>query len=48
MTMIRQTWDEVRHAQLGTQLLESYCGELGEYPDSLAGRAAAGGRRRPP
>ena len=37
MTMIRQTWDEVRHAQLGTQLLESYGGELGEYPDSLAG-----------
>ena len=37
MAIARQTWDEVRHAQLGTQLLESYGGELGEYPDSLAG-----------
>jgi hypothetical protein len=37
MTMIRQEWDEVRHAQLGTQLLESYGGEFGEYPDTLGG-----------
>jgi hypothetical protein len=37
MAMSRQTWDEVRHAQLGMGLLESYGGELGEYPDTLAG-----------
>jgi uncharacterized ferritin-like protein (DUF455 family) len=37
MAMARQTWDEVRHAQLGTQLLESYGGEVGDYPDTLAG-----------
>ena len=37
MAMARQTWDEVRHAQLGMGLLESYGGELGEYPDTLAG-----------
>ena len=37
MAMARQTWDEVRHAQLGTQLLNSYGGEVGEYPDTLAG-----------
>ncbi|MEP7216990.1 MAG: hypothetical protein ABI782_12115, partial [Anaerolineaceae bacterium] len=37
MAMARQTWDEVRHAQLGIGLLESYGGELGEYPDTLAG-----------
>jgi hypothetical protein len=45
MAMARQTWDEVRHAQLGTRLLESYGGVLGEYPDTLAGSsgAAAGG-----
>ncbi|MGE3073348.1 MAG: hypothetical protein AB7N24_04585 [Dehalococcoidia bacterium] len=35
--MARQTWDEVRHAQLGTELLKSYGGEIGEYPDTLAG-----------
>jgi uncharacterized ferritin-like protein (DUF455 family) len=33
----RQTWDEVRHAQLGMGLIESYGGEVGEYPDTLAG-----------
>ena len=37
MAMARQTWDEVRHAQLGTELLKSYGGEIGEYPDTLAG-----------
>ncbi len=37
MAMARQTWDEVRHAQLGTGLLESYGGAVGEYPDTLAG-----------
>jgi hypothetical protein len=37
MAMARQTWDEVRHAQLGVGLLESYGGEVGEYPDTLAG-----------
>jgi hypothetical protein len=37
MAMSRQTWDEVRHAQLGMGLLESYGGRLGEYPDTLAG-----------
>jgi hypothetical protein len=37
MAMARQTWDEVRHAQLGMGLLESYGGEVGEYPDTLAG-----------
>ncbi len=37
MAMARQTWDEVRHAQLGMGLLESYGGKVGEYPDTLAG-----------
>ena len=37
MAMARQTWDEVRHAQLGIGLLESYGGVVGEYPDTLAG-----------
>jgi hypothetical protein len=44
--MARQTWDEVRHAQLGTGLLESYGGRVGEYPDSLAGQAQAAGRQQ--
>lgn len=35
--MARQTWDEVRHAQLATGLIESYGGHIGEYPDTLAG-----------
>jgi uncharacterized ferritin-like protein (DUF455 family) len=35
--MVRQTWDEVRHARLGTELLEHYGGTLGDYPDTLAG-----------
>src|SRR5215204_6629596 len=37
MAMARQTWDEVRHAQLAVGLLQSYGGEIGEYPDTLAG-----------
>jgi uncharacterized ferritin-like protein (DUF455 family) len=37
MAMARQTWDEVRHAHLATDVLESYGGEIGEYPDTLAG-----------
>ncbi|MEX1022429.1 MAG: hypothetical protein WD058_04710 [Dehalococcoidia bacterium] len=39
--MVRQTWDEVRHARLGTELLEHYGGTLGEYPDTLAGSSDA-------
>ncbi len=41
LAMVRQTWDEVRHARLGTELLESYGGVLGEYPDTLAGASQA-------
>jgi hypothetical protein len=37
MAMARQTWDEVRHAQLAKGMLESYGGTVGEYPDTLAG-----------
>ena len=37
MAMARQTWDEVRHAQLGIGLMESYGGAVGEDPDTLAG-----------
>ena len=37
MAMARQTWDEVRHAQLATGVIESYGGKIGEYPDTLAG-----------
>ncbi len=39
MAIARQTWDEVRHAQLATGVLESYGGHIGEYPDTLAGGA---------
>jgi hypothetical protein len=39
MAMARQTWDEVRHAWLAIGLIESYGGEIGEYPDTLAGGA---------
>ena len=48
MAMVRQTWDEVRHARLGTELLElEYDGTLGEYPDTLAGSGGRGaGARR--
>ncbi len=37
MAMARQTWDEVRHAWLAKGLVESYGGEIGDYPDTLAG-----------
>ena len=37
MAMARQTWDEVRHAQLAKGVLESYGGTVGEYPDTIAG-----------
>jgi hypothetical protein len=37
MAIARQTWDEVRHAHLAMGLIESYGGEIGEYPDTLAG-----------
>jgi hypothetical protein len=46
LAMARQTWDEVRHAQLGVGLLESYGGIVGEYPDSLAGGVQAAGREQ--
>ncbi|HZP57264.1 MAG TPA: hypothetical protein VFC53_06885 [Dehalococcoidia bacterium] len=39
MAIARQTWDEVRHAQLAKGLVESYGGEIGDYPDTLAGGA---------
>jgi uncharacterized ferritin-like protein (DUF455 family) len=39
MAMARQTWDEVRHAWLAIGLIESYGGEIGDYPDTLAGGA---------
>jgi len=42
MAIARQTWDEVRHAQLATGVLESYGGTIGEYPDTLAGGGGAG------
>jgi uncharacterized ferritin-like protein (DUF455 family) len=37
LAMARQTWDEVRHAQLALGLLESYGGDVTEYPDTLGG-----------
>jgi uncharacterized ferritin-like protein (DUF455 family) len=37
MAMARQTWDEVRHAQLALGLLDSYGGRIDEYPDTLGG-----------
>jgi len=43
MAMARQTWDEVRHAQLALGLLESYGGKIDEYPDTLGG---GGGQMR--
>ncbi len=42
MAIARQTWDEVRHAQLAKGVLESYGGKVGEYPDTLAGGQGAG------
>ena len=41
--MARQTWDEVRHAQLALGLLDSYGGRIDEYPDTLGG---GGGQMR--
>jgi uncharacterized ferritin-like protein (DUF455 family) len=46
LAMARQTWDEVRHAQLGIGLLESYGGRVGEYPDTLAGQAQSAAREQ--
>lgn len=46
MAMARQTWDEVRHAQLAIGLLESYGGAVGEYPDSLAGGSGGAAARQ--
>ena len=43
MAMARQTWDEVRHAQLAKGVLEAYGGTVGEYPDTLAGGGGAAG-----
>jgi uncharacterized ferritin-like protein (DUF455 family) len=43
MAMARQTWDEVRHAQLALGLLDSYGGTIDEYPDTLGG---GGGQMR--
>ncbi len=43
MAMARQTWDEVRHAQLALGLLDSYGGRIEEYPDTLGG---GGGQMR--
>ncbi|HXH22569.1 MAG TPA: hypothetical protein VNN10_11100 [Dehalococcoidia bacterium] len=43
LAMARQTWDEVRHAQLSKGVLESYGGVVGEYPDTLAGGQGGGG-----
>jgi uncharacterized ferritin-like protein (DUF455 family) len=37
MAIARQTWDEVRHAALAKGLIEEYGGEIGDYPDTLAG-----------
>jgi uncharacterized ferritin-like protein (DUF455 family) len=39
MAIARQTWDEVRHAALAKGLIENYGGEVGDYPDTLAGGA---------
>jgi uncharacterized ferritin-like protein (DUF455 family) len=39
MAMARQTWDEVRHAALAIGLVESYGGQIGDFPDTLAGGA---------
>jgi uncharacterized ferritin-like protein (DUF455 family) len=44
LAMARQTWDEVRHAQLSKGVLESYGGVVGEYPDTLAGGGGGAGR----
>ena len=38
MALARQTWDEVRHAQLGKELVETYGGHIGQYPDTFGGQ----------
>jgi hypothetical protein len=43
LAMARQTWDEVRHAQLAKGCLEAYGGHVGEYPDTLAGGGGGAG-----
>ncbi|MGH2586532.1 MAG: hypothetical protein ACRDJE_16580, partial [Dehalococcoidia bacterium] len=45
LAMARQTWDEVRHAQLAKGVLEAYGGVVGEYPDTLAGGGGGAGAR---
>jgi uncharacterized ferritin-like protein (DUF455 family) len=39
MAIARQTWDEVRHANLAKGLIENYGAKIGDYPDTLAGGA---------
>jgi uncharacterized ferritin-like protein (DUF455 family) len=39
MAIARQTWDEVRHANLAKGLIETYGAQVGDYPDTLAGGA---------
>lgn len=39
MAIARQTWDEVRHAQLAKGLIENYGAKIGDFPDTLAGGA---------
>lgn len=48
LAMARQTWDEVRHAQLATGVLASYGGTIGEYPDTLAGGPPPQAQAGPP
>ena len=47
LAMARQTWDEVRHAQLSKGVLEAYGGVVGEYPDTLAGNSGPQAQARP-
>jgi hypothetical protein len=46
LAMARQTWDEVRHAQLAKGCLEAYGGHVGEYPDTLAGGGGGAAARQ--
>jgi uncharacterized ferritin-like protein (DUF455 family) len=39
MAIARQTWDEVRHADLAKGLIENYGAKVGDFPDTLAGGA---------
>src|SRR5881396_3082315 len=36
MAIARQTWDEVRHANLAKGLIENYGAKIGDFPDTLA------------